>query len=1210
MTEQATPDAPRGIPNAVSDVMDVGMKQRPGLARVTGVLASFVLAAAHPAQAATQLDDLTGPWQLLVDDYAVATKTALVRTYHPFQKYSGNPVLVADRPWEGTEIYVYGTVLPNETGAGYRIWYHCIPGDTDKYRLLYATSTDGIHWDKPNLGVVIYDGSTNNNIFIRRSGQDHIPSVIHTPWEIDPLRRYKLINFDGVTGQFMGAWCGDGIHWLDVPDNPIVPPASDVGNFVWDPHAQQYTGYMKVGAFVNGLKRRAVGYTATTNFLSWPAPYLILAPETADDWWATGIQRTHFYGLCGFAYESMYLGFLWVFRATDSQGYYDGTIFIELVSSHDGIHWTREEGSRPPILPLGPAGSWDCGMLFTTQHPLVECGTIKLYYGGFDVTHASPSSGHGAIGLATLRKDGFASLDAGSTVGSLTTKKLVGASGPLHVNYSATAGWFKAEVLDENGNVLPGYGEADCGAMQSDSLDQIVTWATHTELPSAPTPIRLRFSMQNASLYSYRAGGAIDVMQEPLVTQQPRPQDICPGGSAQFTVVATSNGDMTYQWQKNGANLADGGHAFGATTPRLVLFGAVGGDAGDYRCVVTNTAGSTTSDAAALSFTPTSLTGVGVLPGGTTSSVAGVTADGTVVCGASANTAFIWTAANGIRSLGLPAGATTSSAVGVGVYSGNLVVAVNSNTSTYLAKRWDGNTAGVGTYSNLPRMDGNQEWTPRALGTNGITDLWIAGSSINGGDGNGREAGRYQLSSNDTISYNLPSGGHDHSDFHVVSDNGFFVGQFQYPGIAPSGGARNGMKSNGTSCVALNTLYGVPVSTHEAVTKAISRDGLVEGGWSAGSISGTTPVIWYDPTVVTAVPFLAGDGAGETKALNGDGSIAAGYSRTASGSIRRAWIWDSVNGTRDVAVLLQSYGLDLTGWQLNEVLGMSGTRAGNYTGLVLIGAGTHNNNSEGWVAVFGYTPTAPPSITQHPQAQNACPGATATFAVTATGQTPLIYQWQKNGVYVSDGGHYSGTTTPTLTVADIDAVDAAQYSCVVATSCGSPLTSNPAALTLRVATVITQDPISQLVSPGGTIQFAATATGDGSLSHQWQRNGTDLSDVGHYSGVTTPVLTVSSVSKADVADYRCVVTGGCGSVTSRSATLTLKTNPADFDLDGDVDLDDFSLFQMCFSGPNRPAPFPECGVTDLDHDSDVDLHDFALFQACFNGPNRLATCAQ
>jgi len=74
--------------------------------------------------------------------------------------------------------------------------------------------------------------------------------------------------------------------------------------------------------------------------------------------------------------------------------------------------------------------------------------------------------------------------------------------------------------------------------------------------------------------------------------------------------------------------------------------------------------------------------------------------------------------------------------------------------------------------------------------------------------------------------------------------------------------------------------------------------------------------------------------------------------------------------------------------------------------------------------------------------------------------------------------------------------------------------------------------------------------------------------------------------------------------------ITIVPVRTDFDDDGDVDLEDFALFQICFNGPNRPPALPTtCGESDVDGDADVDLSDFAAFQACFNGPNRRPTCS-
>ena len=303
--------------------------------------------AAPGGWAATALDDLTGPWQLFVDDFPVAGRTNVVRTYHAFQKYANNPVLVTDRPWEGP-VYLYGTVLPNETRTGYRMWYHTLrPDDTnnDGSLELYATSPDGINWTKPILNLRSWHGSTANNMYFTRPTAGGMTSVMQTPWDTAPNQLYKFMNREEA-GYYAG-WSPDGIHVTDAPNNPVFTGGSDVGQFCWDPHTQRYLGYVKNNSYVNGLKRRSVALTTTTNIATWPTESLILEPDTIDDRWvpAGTVQRTHLYGLSAFPYESMYIGFLWIFRATDAEGYYVGPCFVELVSSHDGVIGRARKGT-------------------------------------------------------------------------------------------------------------------------------------------------------------------------------------------------------------------------------------------------------------------------------------------------------------------------------------------------------------------------------------------------------------------------------------------------------------------------------------------------------------------------------------------------------------------------------------------------------------------------------------------------------------------------------------------------------------------------------------------------------------------------------------------------------------------------------------------------------------------------------------------------
>jgi hypothetical protein len=178
-----------------------------------------------------------------------------------------------------------------------------------------------------------------------------------------------------------------------------------------------------------------------------------------------------------------------------------------------------------------------------------------------------------------------------------------------------------------------------------------------------------------------------------------------------------------------------------------------------------------------------------------------------------------------------------------------------------------------------------------------------------------------------------------------------------------------------------------------------------------------------------------------------------------------------------------------------------------------------------------------PTITQQPSAASVCPAGTATFTVAASGQGTLSYQWQKNSANITNGGHYAGATTTTLTVSSADASDAANYRCVVTNAAGS-VNSNQAALTLKAATTITQQPAAQAVCPGATATLTVAATGDGALTYQWQKDSVNL------TGATAATLQITGFGSGNVGSYRCVVTGGCGTATSTAAALTLNVAPS------------------------------------------------------------------
>jgi hypothetical protein len=151
-----------------------------------------------------------------------------------------------------------------------------------------------------------------------------------------------------------------------------------------------------------------------------------------------------------------------------------------------------------------------------------------------------------------------------------------------------------------------------------------------------------------------------------------------------------------------------------------------------------------------------------------------------------------------------------------------------------------------------------------------------------------------------------------------------------------------------------------------------------------------------------------------------------------------------------------------------------------------------------------------------------------TFNSSAAG-TPLpTYQWRKDGVPIN------GATAISLTLTNVQAVQAGAYSVVATNSAGSA-TSNSALLTVNapavVAPAFTTQPASITVGAGATAVLNSTATD--AISYRWQRNGSDL------AGATSANLVLSGVTAAEAGDYRAIATNSSGSKESNLATLSV-----------------------------------------------------------------------
>jgi hypothetical protein len=234
-------------------------------------------------------------------------------------------------------------------------------------------------------------------------------------------------------------------------------------------------------------------------------------PEDQDVPYAgPGGEPPHLYNLDAVGYESLMVGmFSWFHPGI---GYRDhalpGPILVELGVgfSRDGFSWSRPNRGTGPNGAFIPAsniaGTWNA---YNTQSVggsfLVVGDELWFYFTGR--TLKKPLDGVFSTGLATLRRDGFVSMDAGGTEGTLTTRPLTFTGSHLFVNVKNPAGTLKVEALDAAGNVIPGFSAANSTVISIDRTSQEVFWNGANIGSLVGQNVRFKFYLTNGSLYSF-----------------------------------------------------------------------------------------------------------------------------------------------------------------------------------------------------------------------------------------------------------------------------------------------------------------------------------------------------------------------------------------------------------------------------------------------------------------------------------------------------------------------------------------------------------------------------------------------------------------------------------------------------------------------------------------------------------------------------------
>jgi hypothetical protein len=468
--------------------------------------------------------------QLFVDDALIAHQTLLERVVHSPVRSRHNPLLEPEMPWEGSSIEFIAGVYRDEASGQFRLWYVTQADRYPGYRsvLCLATSADGVHWERPMLDFYRdLFGGPSNVVHVFQSAQDvDGPAVLYDP--DDTEYPWKLVHFQReLPGVFIG-YSADGLRWTipKEPDEAILPNFGDRTTAFFDRGAEE--PHVILSRDREKMQRemvRCIYRIGSPDGKSVSSPsVLALRPDLEDG------PYVQFYQMSAFRYESLYLGMIERYHTCEPP-YAD----IELTCSRDGRSWQR---IRPRTAFFAPPpngrelGAFDyAAATFGNSPPILHEGALCFYYYGGPSFHGDRFMTHGrCMGLAKLRPDGFVSLRAGRRQGELTTRPFTWPGGALRVNYRVlggnlwkcgeledTDGWLRVEVLDEDGNVVPGYSRAESVPLYRDAwrseLLERNGWGSEPTWSNRPQDldtligkrVALRFLLRNAEIFAFRA---------------------------------------------------------------------------------------------------------------------------------------------------------------------------------------------------------------------------------------------------------------------------------------------------------------------------------------------------------------------------------------------------------------------------------------------------------------------------------------------------------------------------------------------------------------------------------------------------------------------------------------------------------------------------------------------------------------------------------
>jgi hypothetical protein len=449
------------------------------------------------------------------DDHCIPFRSNLDLTLLPGVKYSGNPILKRGEPgspdarwarlWGGTVMHDQGTFRMWYSGTGSIEEWMC-----QRFHMLYAESKDGIHWTKPQLGLVEYRGSKQNNI-LQVDYPVEMPAVMRDDApQVPPQERYKLFTENHQATSILPflAVSADGMSWQSISHPKHRGVSLYRFNGQYHSAFVMYTPELP-GGFEGG---RVMGVIRSRDFRNWNsepclafhrANYFSYPPEISE--------QVH--TPAGFwNRENVVLGVYGQIHQVDAR---PGTEFARLGSgmedtredlglflSNDGLHF-REPLTGFKLIGRGLEGQWDGGSTVPSNAFVNVAEHTYLYYGAWDNGMCYDTAA-GDVGMAFWRRDGFGfvRIRDSSCPAVMQTEPIDPSGSDQQISVNFDVDCFREgcglsfELVDLDGRPLSGYTADDCITCTEPGLAQPVRWKAHDAIAKEirePVELRIHF---------------------------------------------------------------------------------------------------------------------------------------------------------------------------------------------------------------------------------------------------------------------------------------------------------------------------------------------------------------------------------------------------------------------------------------------------------------------------------------------------------------------------------------------------------------------------------------------------------------------------------------------------------------------------------------------------------------------------------------------